>query len=203
MATQVPCSAQDAVDRANQIANRGGRYVDGSGDYRPTDDTDLPWTPIAHGVGSDCAGFALCWAYCLTRHRPGYNHGPWASVSDDINCNSALEDAAHARELFRFLTEDEQPAPGDLLCYPSFTIKDSDGAPHPYIGHVGIIIGTGRIKDWKSGWANYEQLDVAQCRGPDGRAPGVILTDGSVWSHHDSIWPKPAHRTQVLRAQPA
>jgi len=202
MTTQVPCAASDAVKRALSIATKGGEYFLGSGDYRPKGDSDVPWTSIpGKRMGSDCAGFALSWCYQLTRHRPGYNKGAWASVADDINCNSALEDAQHRAELFRLLDADERPEPGDLVLYPTFTLNGSDGKSHRFIGHVGIVVGTSRVVDWQPGWNHYEQLDIAQCRGPNGRKPGVVLTDGSVWSHHDSVWPKKQHRSHLIRAQ--
>src|SRR5262245_49816365 len=53
---------------------------------------------------SDCAGFAICRCYGLRRHRPGFNRGAWSSVEDDLNCNSAIEDADHHRELFVCVT---------------------------------------------------------------------------------------------------
>ena len=45
-------------------------------------------------------------------------------------------------------------------------------------------------------------LGVVQCRGPNGRRPGIIATDGSIWSHHDAQWPRPEHRTGILRVLP-
>jgi hypothetical protein len=140
-------------------------------------------------TGSDCAGFAMCWAYKLPRHRKGFNVGSWASVSDDINCNSGIEDAEHARELFEIVTS--APQPGDLLTYPTFTVI-ADGQPHKFIGHVGIVVGVARAVEWDPAHPAYELLDIAQCKGPNGRAPAVVATDGSVWAHHDAVWPKPA-----------
>jgi len=151
-------------------------------------------------MASDCAGFAISWCYQLTRHRPGFNKGSWATVADDINCNSALEDAQHRSELFRLLAPDERPEPGDLLLYPTFSVKNAAGKNIRFIGHVGIVVGTKRVKDWAPGWNSYEQLDMAQCKGPGGRKPGVVLTDGSVWSHHDTVWPKKQHRSYLVRA---
>jgi hypothetical protein len=199
-----PCSPAEAVQRARRIANQGGQYILGSGSYHPKTLggvlNDVPWTIGPGGlVGSDCAGFA-CWAYKLPRHRPGYNHGSWATVSDDLNTNSWIEDSEHERELFYPATS--RPEPGDLLCYPTITLLGSDGEHHTFIGHVGIVVGVERATSWDSGHPRYDLLDVAQCRGPNGRAPGVILTDGSIWLAHDERWPKWEHRTKVLRAVP-
>lgn len=195
-----PCSATEAVERAKRMINNGGQYELGTGDYRPRfvgQLIDLPWTENGGPVGSDCAGFAMCWAYKIQRHRPGYNHGAWSSVSDDINCNSGIEDADHARDLFVRVTG--APVAGDLLVYPTIRLP---GHPMPWIGHVAIVIGTTRADAFDPAAPQYRLLDVAQCAGPNGRSPAVIGTDGSIWDHHDRDWPKPEHRTVILRAVP-
>jgi Putative peptidoglycan binding domain/CHAP domain len=196
-----PCTATEAVARALSLVGRGGQYQLGTGDYHParagTPD-DLPWAPAVSGApGSDCAGFALSWCYKLPRHRPGLNVGPWATVSDDINCNSAIEDADHAQDLFVRATGAVQP--GDLLTYPTITLPNH---PKPWIGHVAIVTGVGRAAAFDLANPDYSLLDVAQCCGPNGRAPAVIASDGSIWNQHDHQWPLPAHRTVVLRAKP-
>jgi len=203
-----PCSAAEAVARARRMIGNGGEYQLGTGDYRPRSISavlvDVPWTSNGSVTGSDCAGFALSWCYKLQRHRPGYNRssGPSASVVDDINCNSAIEDAeTGGGELFAIA--DGLPQPGDLLCYPTIVLLGGDGETHKFIGHVCIVIGVDRLTTaWDPAHPQYEMLDVVQCKGPNGRSPGVIASDGSIWSHHDEVWPKPAHRTRVLRAVP-
>ncbi|HEU4726784.1 MAG TPA: peptidoglycan-binding domain-containing protein [Kofleriaceae bacterium] len=197
-----PCTAEEAVARAMSILNKGGQYQLGTGDYRPkTVDNqlvDLPWTTSSGGaLGSDCAGFALSWCYKIPRHRPGLNVGPWSTCSDDLNCNSALEDADHARDLFARATGRVQP--GDLLTYPTITLPDHPGKE--WIGHVGIVIGVSRAAGFNLASPDYSLLDIAQCCGPNGRAPAVIRSDGSVWNQHDHQWPLPQHRTVVLRAK--
>ena len=184
-----PCTSTTAVERALSLVGKGGQYVLGTGDYLGD---GPPWTSRGGLQGSDCAGFAMCWAYKLPRHRPGYNKGPWASVADDINCNSGLEDAAHARDLFEFT---DTPRLGDLLCYPTFTVSGKR-----FIGHVGIVVGV-RAAEWDPERPQYELLDIAQCKGPNGRKPAVVKTDGSLWAHHDTVWPKLQHRTRMLRAR--
>lgn len=191
-----PCTAAEAVERALSLVGKGGQYVLGTGDY--LGDTP-PWTTRAGLTGSDCAGFAMSWCYKLPRHRKGFNVGSWASVSDDINCNSGIEDAQHARELFDLVTG--APQLGDLLTYPTFSVI-ADGQPYKFIGHVGIVVGVSRAVEWDPATPQYELLDIAQCKGPNGRAPAVVQTDGSVWAHHDAVWPKPAHRVRVLRVRP-
>ena len=188
-----PCTATEAVQRALSLVNNGGCYWLGTGDYRPHGTVDLPWTTNNGGTGSDCCGFAITWCYKLVRHRPGFNVGSWSSCSDDINCNSAIEDAEHAGELFEIA---DRPQPGDLLTYPTIHLHG-----HEFVGHVGMIVGASRCLEWDPTTPQYHLLDVAQCKGPNGRAPAVVRTDGSVWGHHDGLWPKPEHRTRVLRAR--
>ena len=119
-------------------------------------------------------------------------------MSDDINCNSAIEDALHGCEVFELASGAVQP--GDLLCYPTFTLLAPDGTHKQFIGHVGIVTGV-RALEWDWAWPQYELLDIAQCKGPNGRKPAVVATDGSLWAHHDTVWPKVQHRTRVLRAR--
>lgn len=169
-------TASEAVQWAN-LARDSGRYMLGTGDYNTPADSNY-----------DCAGFAINRCWNIKRHRPGFNKGPWATVEDDINCNSALEDAAHKQELFVPIS---RPEPGALLTYPTIYLK---GHP-PFIGHVGIVT---RIPlEWgpECSWAD---LIVVQCHGPNGRRPGIVETNGSVWDHHDSLWPKPEHRSRMI-----
>lgn len=188
------CSFGEAVDRARSIVGKGGQYILGTGDYVPSQKGDLPWTTRNGKAGSDCAGFAICWAWKLRRHRPGFNVGPWATVSEDINCNSAMEDGLHKQELFNTLDEGAHIIPGDLLLYPTITVK-VNGTTKRFIGHVGLIerIPSGfKYGDWGS-------LGIIQCHGPNGHTPGVVRTDGGTWVRHDGLWGKPEHRTRIVR----
>lgn len=202
MIVDPPCSAAEAVARAQSVVGKGGQYVLGTGNYKPKrgpdgNEIDLPWTKYWdaesqwYGVeGSDCAGFAICWAWKLVRYRPGFNRGSWASVIDNINCNSALEDGLHEQSRFTTLPEGENPKPGDLLLYPTFTSKGKK-----FIGHVGIVEEV--PENYKP--RAWTTLTILQCHGPNGFKPGVVRTDGSIWGHHDSIWPKPQHRSRLVR----
>ncbi len=193
MINQRPCSPAEAIQRALSIVGHGGQYWLGTGDWKPNA-TDVPWTTNNGGTGSDCAGFAISWCYKLTRHRPGFNVGSWSSCSDDLNCNSAIEDAEHAHELFEIA---DRPMAGDLLTYPTIYLQG-----HQFVGHVGMVVAVTRCAEWDPATPQYHLLDVAQCCGPNGRQPAVLRTDGSVWDRHDHNWPKPEHRTRVLRAKP-
>ncbi len=177
-------TAQQAVAHALAMVGHGV-YRLGTGNIGSSGDDER-----------DCFGFAVCEAYGLKRHRPGFNIGPWASVSDDLNCNSAIEDADNHGELFeRVFT----PAPGVLLTYPTIRLP---GHAQQWIGHIGIVVGVSRCIEWDHDHPSYALLDVVQCRGPNGRKPGIVKTDGSLWDRHDKIWPKPAHRTVMLHVLP-
>lgn len=206
MTTPRPASAAEAVDRALSLVGKPGAYQLGTGDWRPSwiggQLIDKPWTERErdHAIGCDCAGFAIAWCYKLRRHRPGYNKGAttFGDVEDDLNVNSILSDAISASpDLFALVAS--APRPGDLLCYPTFRLA---GIPQPFIGHVGIVTGVSRMTGWDPTSPRYDLLDVAQCKGPDGRAPAVIATDGSIWAHHAEVWPKPEHTVYLVRAIP-
>lgn len=170
-----------AVELAKSLVGTGV-YQLGTGDW----DTRV-------GGQSDCAGFAICKCYGLRRHRPGFNRGAWASVSDDINCNSLIEDADHARELAAPVTTGH-PQIGDLLTYPTFTVSG-----HRFIGHVVIVTGIGRLLEWDWARPTWGWLDVAQCLGPNGRKPGIIASTAVHFDDHDKQWPKDEHRSRLLR----
>lgn len=140
----------EALARAQRLVDFPGAYVLGTGDYRPRDGIDLPFT--AHwktqAIGCDCWGF-VAWAFKQRRHRPGYNRG--GSVVDDINVDSAIEDGHGIRgrepksELWRAITQ-EQAQPGDLILWPSIRKL----GVRIRIGHVGIIerVGTSDLQTW-------------------------------------------------------
>lgn len=155
---------------------RTSQYYFGTGDFN-----------TGFGGNFDCFGFAFCKCYGVKRHRPGFNVGPWATVSDDLNCNSAIEDAQHKRELFEEVRNLSQVLPGDLIAYPTFYQDD-----HPHIGHIAIVDAVTPNPQ------HYSDLMVIQCCGPNGRKPGILRTNGSHWDQYDfSV--KPEHRTHILR----
>lgn len=177
-------AAEQAVRRARACINRGVYWL-GSGDI----DTD-------GDAARDCFGFAVCELYGIKRHRPGFNRGYWATVSDDLNCNSAIEDADHAGELFdRVFT----PFPGALITYPTIHVV---GVPNPWIGHVKIVVSIARCLEWDHAHPDWSLLDTVECMGPNGRRPGIVTGTGAGMVAHDRIWPKPEHRTVMLRVMP-
>ena len=177
-------SAAQAVAQARALVGRGV-YQLGTGDMESSRDDPR-----------DCFGFAVCELYGIKRHRQGFNKGPWATVEDDLNCNSAIEDAGHAGELFERVS---RPTAGVLIAYPTIYLPNH---PDPFIGHIGIVVGISRVFEWDPTYPNYAALDVVQCHGPKGRRPGIVGSDGAIWDHHDSLWPKPEHRTVMLRVKP-
>lgn len=185
-----PCSREEALKRMLSLVGQDFPYVYGTGDKQGC-------TTRKDGkCGMDCAGAAQCYAYNLKRHRPGYNKGKHATVSDDINTNSAVEDATHGQELWRVLGDDETPLPGDLIAYKTVYVKRADGTTKPAIGHVEMIV---RVpSDWKRS-DGYRALTTVHCHGPTGRRPGVTIDDGRAMDERDAKFSKPEHRTHVLR----
>ncbi len=193
-----PCSAAEAVQRALLLLERSEGYVLGTGDYLPAASVDLPFTRNKLGYGCDCWGFAGAWCYRLPRHRPGFNHGGWASVSDDVNCDSAIESSEHAHELEDRLWESvDHPAFGDLLVYPSIRGPDHTRLR---IGHVSIVVGL--CAEWDPADPQYGLLTVVQCQSVG--APAIKRTPGIGWLHRESFKGATDHRwrTRILRSVP-
>jgi hypothetical protein len=145
--------------------------------------------------GMDCSGAAQSFAYKVKRHRPGYNRGKWATVTDDINTNSGIEDAEHGQEIWRIVGDDADVLPGDLFAYPTIYIK-VDGELKKFIGHAQMAVKVPQGWRRKDGFA---KVTVAHCHGPTDRRPGVTLDNGGACDRHDAKWAKPEHRTRILR----
>lgn len=150
----------------------------------------------------DCFGFAVCECFGIVRHRPGFNRG-WTDpagrtpdVVDDLNCNSAIEDAEHAKDLFRLA---DYPRLGVLIMYPTIRLP---GHAQPWIGHVQIVVGLQRCHLWAPDKPDWAALDTVECRGPDGRKPGILATNGFTMVAHDRTWPRPEHRTRMIEVIP-
>lgn len=182
----------ESVVRALSMVGVKMPYALGTGNYSPHGE-DVPWSVNGGPRGADCAGFAISWCHKLVRHRPGFNRGPWATVEDDVNVNSAIEDSEHKQELF---IPADVPRPGDLIAYPTIHLHG-----HVFIGHVCIIVDTKRCLEWDPAFPDYSVFDVAHCHGPDGRTPAVTLTDGAIWNRHSEMWPKFEHRSKLVRVR--
>lgn len=207
-----PCSPTEAVARALRWVNSSGVYWLGAGDYHPSSAAgaplDAPWTPtppgakdpagrdIAGAAASDCR-FACGYCYRLPAHRPGFNVGSWATVADDLNYNSLIEDAEHHQEIAVPVTD--APQLGDVLCYPTIHLP---GHPQPWIGHGSIVVGLDRAGGFDPSSPKFSLLDVVHCHGPAGVAPAITRSDGSVFDVHSERWPKPEHRSRLLRMKP-
>lgn len=189
-----PCTAAEALSRMSDLAKiRDAEYILGTGDFNPK----------GYVRQYDCAGAAICEAYKLTRHRLGFASGtpPYEAtndVDDDINTNSALEDAMRKQEVFELVPDSEPVLPGDLVMWATIHLVTADGETHTFIGHVLMakVIPAG----WKrvDGWHLVRFL---QCCGGNGRTPAVIETDGSVIDRHNAKWPKPGMRAYVVRVK--
>jgi hypothetical protein len=181
------------LDRMLALVGKPIPYMLGTGD------ADGP-TARDGVVGFDCAGAAICYAHQLKRHRPGFNRGRWATVSDDINCNSMIEDAEHKQELFVPVDENDVQ-PGDLIAYPTIYVRRVLRKTLKFIGHVQMVVRTPPWP-WSRTRHGFAGLDVVHCHGPNGRVPGVTLSAGDACDRHDEQWGKPQHQTRIVRRKP-
>ncbi len=178
----------EAAARALSLVGRSEPYKLGAGDYRVT--RELPFTARNGVVGSDCWGFAGAWCWMQPRHDPGFNKGPWATVSDDRNTDSAIEDSEHKREGYIAV---DRPELGDLLVMPS--IRDERGK-RIRIGHVWIVVGV--CAEWDPGEPQYHLLDTVQCQASTRpaikRGPGPKTDARTFHGVTDKAW-----RIRILR----
>ncbi len=109
--------------------------------------------PYVKGEGElDCSGF-VAWCCGYDRFQEGLG---WINTD-------ALEKLSDTSTSFIRVSSDEVAA-GDIVVYGA-------GAK---IGHTGIVVAVGSRPDVE----NKASYWVAHCRGPVGRNPGVVLTDG-------------------------
>jgi hypothetical protein len=139
-----------AVERALSLVGSLLPYKLGTGNHRgPTRYNNGP-------LGFDCWGLAGSFAFEQPRHEPGFNKGPWATVSDDRNCDSAIEEAEHIGKAYQVVLT---PRVGDLLVMPS--IRDKNGK-RIRIGHVWLVVGV--PAEWDEAAPQYSLLDTVQCQ---------------------------------------
>ncbi len=177
-----------------------GEYQLGAGGWDPSRPDTCFHPHWKHGkVGCDCSAFAIKYGFKLRGYRPGFGKGKGARVVDDINSDSALYDAIHNHELFRVV--DGPPITGDLLIMPSrFDPKTGERTG---IGHVLATVRN-RAMEWPAGIPPrpWQFVDVVQCRGPNGKRPGVIESDASTCARHDAKWVRvPEMWTRVIRVR--
>lgn len=184
-----PCSRAEALQRMEELARiPEAEYRLGTGDYHKD----------GYAKQYDCAGAAICEAYKLTRHREGFASGQplyveISDVDDDINTNSALEDAFGKQELFEIVRG--TPEPGDLVMWATTHVEGHD---KPFIGHVLMF------KSAPAGWQpafGWHLAKMLQCCGGNGRKPAIIETDGHVIDKHNAQWTKLGQRAWVVRVK--
>ena len=198
----IPCSPEEAVTRLLSVEDNGGMYILGTGAYQALAPSK-PWTHGQYldslgqrvdGWGSDCAGAAISFAYRLRRHRPGFNSQPRATVSDDLNVDSIVEDADPARGGRQELGElVAVPQPGDLLITPTIRLP---AQKFTMMGHVRLVLDVSR---WRTAAPRWADVIYLECRGPNGHRPGVTRNTGEGVDQHDKVWPKPLHRAALVR----
>lgn len=193
-----PCSAEEAVARAQELlavpelGNAVHPYWLGTGDY--VAEGLGPWT-FNHGRrGCDCHGL-ICWCYRVKRHRPGYNAGPWSTVVDHQNCDSAIEDAEHEQDLW--VPVEDGPRLGDILVWPSIYVRGE----RRRIGHVALLESVARCAEWDWSAPSWELLDVIHVCGGNGRRPAAVRATGAAWAGRDRVLGEvyPEHRSRILR----
>lgn len=180
-----------------------GAYQLGAGGYdrkRPTTCFHQHWDTKhkPNTIGCDCSAFAIEFGLKLAGHRPGFGKGPNAHVVDYINSDSALYDARHNHELFELV--EGPPLAGDFIIIPSTFDR---GGKRIGIGHVMATTGN-RALEWDHQVLPrpWNLVDVVQCRGPNGKQPGVIASTAVYAAAHDAKWVKvPAMWTQVIRTR--
>lgn len=191
-----PCSAAEALSRMEQLKLvLDAEYKLGTGDYSKG-------KPFAKRY--DCAGAAICEAYKLTRHRLGFASGvpPYEfmnDVDDDINTNSALEDAFKRQELFTIVPDGDPILPGDLVMWATIHLHVGGGDDvKTFLGHVVMV------KSVPHGWTpdeGWHHVRLLQCCGGNGRKPAIIETDGHVIDKHNDTWAKDGMRAYVVRVR--
>lgn len=147
-------------------------------------------------VGCDCAAFAIKFGLKLNGYRKGFGLGPGSHVTDYINSDSALYDAIHNHELFEVVAG--PPIEGDLVITPS---RFDASGKRVGIGHVRACVRN-RALEWDHAVLPrpWHLVDVVECRGPNGKRPGVIERTAEGCAAHDAKWVKvPAMWTQVIR----
>ncbi len=187
-------SVADSVERALRFVGKG-TYALGAGAWTPGALADDPWTSM-HGFddASDCWGF-VSWCLGLPRHVPGFNRGKWATVSDDANTDSAIEDAEHLRQMFVLAS---RPEPGDLVVFPS--VREPKTRKRLRIGHVGIIVDASRCLEWDPSLPAYDRLEVVQCQAST--RPAVKKGSAAGWLGRESFRHAAdrAWRSRIVRA---
>ncbi len=162
----------EAVARAQSLLGKLYPYVLGTGNHNGPTRKRLKDGTLSP-LGFDCWGFAGSWAYEQPRHEPGFNVGAWATVSDDRNCDSAIEDAEHKRQGYEVI---DRPEIGCLLVMPSVR---GEGGKRLRIGHVWLVVGV--PAEWDPARPQYDLLETLQCqasvppaikRGPGPRHDG-------------------------------
>lgn len=154
----------------------------------------------------DCTSFCMRYAYGLDGHRPGFNRdwkadwmtGTTATVVDDINSNSAIENALFGNgELFQLVTG--APQVGDIIAAPTIHLP---GHAEPWIGHGVIVTNVDRARGhWDPQWPEFALLDVAECHGPNGTHPAIRMNNGTYFDGWRAKWPKVQHRSWLLRVR--
>ena len=118
-------------------------------------------------------------------------------MADDQNCDSAIEDSDHERDLWE---PAERPEPGDIIVWGSIWLAGK----RVRIGHVALIESVSRVLEWDPHYPDFSLLDVIQVCGGNGRKPAALRSNGAIWNRRDHILGgvHPAYRSRLLRSVP-
>lgn len=156
--------------------NGTGKYILGGGGKNPNSKTPHTWTKGVYG--SDCIG-AVCWALGIPRH-----HDQFPEYSGDINCDSAMLDAALIKggkglgKFFRAIRR-KRVYPGCIIIYRSIRAKEV-GLEKAYgpqyrvrIGHVGLVAGWDGLVDPKQAFVEAPEPGTKW----DGRLASLVTVE--------------------------
>ncbi len=179
-------SPTSAASRAVGMLGERWPYVLGTGNHRGPTMTRRKDGPSP--IGFDCWGF-ISYCYQMPRTVLGFNKGPWATVSDAVNCDSSIEEAEHIGKTYQVVPIAHI---GDLLVMPS--IRDAQGK-RIRIGHVWIVVG---VPAEAPPAGRFDAYDTVQCQASTRpaikRGPGPKSDARTYKGLTDEAW-----RIRVLR----
>lgn len=179
-------SPNEAIARAYAVLGTGHYLLGGTDLPQPDGQRLSRGRGFRPGWRMDCAGLVL-WAYDIPRHEPGANRGPWATVEDDWNTDSMIEDSQHHQARF-FPVDRHRVREGDIVVYHT---SHADGLTT--MGHTALVVG---VKP------SDGSITVIQCHGPNG-AVAAVETPDTVFQLHDRAHPhNPSVYLRVKRSDP-
>jgi len=198
-------TADEVVKRLLSVVGQGVYHLQyPNGDYNLLKN-DAPWSHQATDQ-CDCWGL-IAWANKQPRHQPGYNRGSlsrsfpgWPTVVDDVNTDSALEDAARLEPVLWQIVPAGLERAGDVVVYHTIFVNRNPRNEHCNVEGVGTLLKWGHVAGLvfvgPTGWKDPETR-LVQCHGPNGRRPGVVNTNNGIFLNHEITWNRDGHRPDL------